>query len=86
MDLQPRLTRLSVYFFGLAEWRGLATNWRSLSEVTGWALDQNVYAPNAPIGAFIIGLPYAVRTQESPDELTRRQILACLADAGLINP
>jgi hypothetical protein len=85
LDLQPRLASQSLYFFGMAEWRGLSTNWWRLAEMTGWTLRQDV-EPSAPAGAFPVGLPYAVRIQESPDELTRRQILACLADAGLINP
>jgi hypothetical protein len=85
-DLQPRLARQPIHFFGMAEWRGLATNWWRLAEMTGWALYQDVEAPNAPEGAFPVGLPYAVRTQQSPDPLTCRQIVACLADAGLINP
>jgi hypothetical protein len=86
LDLQPRLTSQSVHFFGMAEWRGLATNWWRLAEMTGWSLHQDVEAPNAPVGSFIVGLPYAIRIQESPDSLTCRQLLACLADAGLINP
>jgi hypothetical protein len=85
-DLQPRLRGQSVHFFGMAEHRGLATNWWRLAQTTGWALHQDVRSPSAPPNSFEIGLPYAVRVQESPDPLICQQILACLVEGGLIKP